>query len=150
MADKELSGLATAGTITGSELIHVVQSGNSRQTTPQKIIDPLAEPLGKLRDINTQTDNYTLALTDAGQTVEMNSGSTKAVTVPANATVAFPIDSYVNVVRYGAGTLTVVGAVGVTINGVSAGTLTISDQYGGLTLYKRDTNEWVAPNMTAT
>ena len=150
MADQEIGDLATAGAITGSELLHLVQSGNSRQTTPQLFIDPLAEPLGKMRDINTQTDNYTLALTDAGQTVEMNSGTAKAVTIPANATIAFPTDSYVNVVRYGAGALTVVGATGVTVNGVSAGTLTIASQYGGLTIYKRGTDEWVAPNYTAT
>lgn len=149
MADKEISGLATAGAITGTELVHVVQSGNSRQTTPQKIIDTLAEPLGKLRGINPQTIAYTLALTDAGKTVEMNSGSARQVTIPTNASVAFPTESYVNVVRYGAGAVTVKGDTGVTLNGVSAGTITIPDQFGGLTLYKRGTNEWVAPNFEA-
>ena len=150
MADKEISGLATAGAIAGTELMHVVQSGNSRQTTPQKIIDTLAEPLGKLRAVNAQTIAYTLVLTDSGKTIEVNSGSAKQITIPANASVAFPTESYFNVVRYGAGAVTVKGDTGVTVNGVSAGTLTISDQYGGLTIYKRDTNEWVSPNMTAT
>lgn len=149
MADQEIGDLATAGTITGVELVHIVQSGNSRQAPLQNVIDPLAEPLGKMRDINTQTDNYTLALTDAGKTVEMNSGTAKAVTIPAFATIAIPVDSYVNIVRYGAGALTVVGATGVTINGVSAGTVTIGARYGGVLLYKRGTNEWVAENATA-
>lgn len=107
------------------------------------------ETLGKVRDINTQTDNYTLALTDAGQIVEMNSSSAKVVTIPANASVAFPTDSYTNVVRYGSGAVTITADTGVTLNGVSAGDVSLSVQYDGALLYKRGTNEWVAPGFTA-
>lgn len=39
MADKEIGGLTAAGTLTGAELVHVVQSSNSRQTTTQDIAD---------------------------------------------------------------------------------------------------------------
>lgn len=41
MADKELSDLTAAGTLDGTELLHVVQGGNSRKITPQDIIDDL-------------------------------------------------------------------------------------------------------------
>lgn len=108
-----------------------------------------AETLGRMRDIRTVTDNDTLVLTDAGKTVEMNSASTKEFTIPPNSSVAFPTDTYINLVRYGSGALTVQGGTGVTLNGVSAGTITIPAQYGGATIYKRDTDEWVAPNFTA-
>ena len=143
MADKEISGLATAGAIAGTELMHVVQSGNSRQTTPQKIIDTLAEPLGKLR-LNAQTVSYTLVLGDAGKTIEVNSGSAKVITLPPNASVAFATDTYVKVTRYGAGSVTITGDTGVILNGVSAGSITIPNQFGELILHKRDTNEWTA------
>lgn len=108
-----------------------------------------AETLGQLRAIRTVTDSATLALTDAGKTVEMNSASAKIFTIPTNASVAFPNNTYVNLTRYGSGALTVKGDTGVTLNGVSAGTITITPQYGGATIYKRDTNEWIAPNFTA-
>lgn len=107
------------------------------------------ETLGKARDINTQTDNYTLVLTDAGQIVEMNSSSTKEITIPPNSSVAFPTDSYFVAVRYGTGALTVQGGTGVTLNGVSTGTITVPAQYGSATIYKRGTDEWVAPGYTA-
>ncbi len=106
------------------------------------------EALGKVRESPVKTDNYTLAATDAGKTVEMNA-SAKTITIPTNASVAFPVDSYVNVVLVADSTLTIEGDTGVTVNGVSGGAVTISAQYGGVTLYKRDTNEWVIPNAVA-
>lgn len=150
MADKEVPDLATAGTLAGANSIHVVQSGNSRETNFDQITSYIAEPIGAVKAIDTKTDNYTLVITDHGRTLEMNATSGKAFTVPANASVAFALKTYLNLVRYGAGAVTIVGDTGVTINGISAGTVTISDQYGAATIYKRGTNEWVTPNQTAT
>lgn len=45
MADKSITGLTAAGTITGAELVKVVQSGNSRKATLSAIIAALA-PVG--------------------------------------------------------------------------------------------------------
>lgn len=39
MADKEVGSLTSAGALDGSEILHVVQSGDSRQTTTQAIAD---------------------------------------------------------------------------------------------------------------
>lgn len=39
MADKETSELTAASALTGAELVHVVQGGNSRRTTTQGIAD---------------------------------------------------------------------------------------------------------------
>lgn len=39
MADKAVGDLTPAGTLTGSEALHVVQSGNSRRTTTQAVAD---------------------------------------------------------------------------------------------------------------
>lgn len=100
------------------------------------------ETLGEVRDINTQTGtSYTLVLGDKGQIVEMNNGSANTLTVPPNASVAFPLKSRVDVVQYGAGQTTIAAGSGVTIR--AADGLKITDQYAGCTLYKRGTNEWV-------
>lgn len=91
---------------------------------------------------NTQTGDYTLVLGDAGKTVEINSASAQVVTVPANASVAFPTGTVIEVSRYGAGTVTLAGAVGVTIRS-RGGLLAIGNQYASGSLRKRATNEWV-------
>lgn len=91
--------------------------------------------------INTQTDSYTLALTDAGKAVEMNKGSANTLTVPPNASVAFPTGTIVKVVQYGAGQTTIAAGAGVTINSAGA-RLKLTQQHSDAFLYKRGTNEW--------
>ena len=88
---------------------------------------------------NVQTGNYTLALDDTGRVVSVDSSSAVTVTVPANGTVAFPVGTLVNVYRAGSGAVDIVGASGVTVRNVGA----ISDQFGEVSLRKRDVNEWV-------
>jgi len=92
-------------------------------------------------DINTQTASYTLVLGDAGKTVEMNVAGANNLTVPLNSSVAFPVGTYINIVQIGAGQTTVVATGGVTIRTITG--LKIPSQYGGATLYKRGTDEWV-------
>lgn len=88
---------------------------------------------------NTQTDNYTLALTDAGNCVEINAATAKTVTVPTNASVAFEIGTVIDIYQMGAGGVTIVGDGGVTVRNEGA----LPEQYSTGTLRKRDTNEWV-------
>jgi len=95
--------------------------------------------------INTQTGtSYTLVLSDEGKIVEMDNGSANTLTIPANSSVAFPTGTIINVSQYGAGTTTIEGDTGVTLNGTSGGSGDVSAQYGGVALYKRGTDEWIA------
>lgn len=96
-------------------------------------------------DIVADTTSRTLALTDVGKTLEMTNGSARIYTIPANATVAFPVGTWINVVRMGTGALNITAANGVTFNGVvsaGAATCAISAQYQGATLRKTATNTW--------
>jgi hypothetical protein len=92
--------------------------------------------------IDTKTDSYTLLLTDAGETLEMNSASANTVTIPLNSSVAFAIGTTLDIIQYGAGQTTIVAAGGVTLRSKGAA-LKLTGQYSGATLYKRDTDEWV-------
>lgn len=83
-----------------------------------------------------------LALTDRGKTLEMTNGSARVYTIPAQASVVWLDDTWINVVRQGSGSLTITAATGVTLNGVSAGSCTISAQYNGATLRRRSENNW--------
>jgi len=94
--------------------------------------------------VNEQTGTtYTLAITDANDIVEMNNASANTVTVPTNAAVAFEVGTIITVSQTGAGTTTVTGDTGVTLNGVSAGSGDLTAQWDGVTLYKRATDVWV-------
>jgi hypothetical protein len=98
--------------------------------------------------VNSQTTNYTLALTDRNKLVDVNSPSGRTVTVPLNATIAFPVGSVLYVMRSGTGTLTIAGATtGVTITS-SLGVLTDAGQNVLMTLVKTGTNAWLLQNGT--
>lgn len=93
------------------------------------------------KDINTQTDDYTLAIGDAFKIVEMNKATAVNLTVPPNDDVAFTIGTEIDIVQYGAGQVTIVAGSGVTIR--TSTVLETLDQYSRAKLYKRATNEWV-------
>jgi len=97
--------------------------------------------------LNTQVGTtYTLALTDASKVVELNNAAANVVTIPLNATIAFPIGTTLTIIQIGAGLTSATGAAGVTVNGVSGGTKATTATYEGLALYKRGTDEWVVVN----
>jgi hypothetical protein len=91
---------------------------------------------------NAQTGTtYTLILTDAGKMVTLTNASAITLTIPTNASVAFPINTRIDLLQYGAGQVTVGGA-GVTINS-SGAKLKLTGQYSGASLWKKATDTWV-------
>lgn len=100
-------------------------------------------PASAVVGINTQTGTtYTFVLADAGKIVEGNNASAQTYTVPVNASVAYPINTILYAVQYGAGQITLVPDTGVTLDAAGA-RLKTAQQYSMLMLYKRATNEWV-------
>ena len=88
---------------------------------------------------NAQTGvTYSFVLTDFTKLVTLSNASAVAVTLPLEATVAWPTGTQLRLLNQGAGTVTVAGAVGVTINGTP---LTLT-QYKGANLIKTGTNTW--------
>jgi hypothetical protein len=69
---------------------------------------------------NSNTGDYTIALSDQGKILPFNTTSTGTVTVPLNASVAFPTGSFVNFVQSGTGPILMTGASGVTIQSESS------------------------------
>jgi hypothetical protein len=87
-----------------------------------------------------------LLLTDVRDILEVNtSGGAVVITIPTNASVAFPIGTIINVTLVDeTNTATITAATGVTLNGVTAGSGDmVSDPYAGISLYKRATDAWV-------
>ncbi len=111
-------------------------------TGPQGPTGPAGVDADALIPANTQTASYTLVLADAGKAVDVDSASATIVTVPPNASVAFPVGTCIEICRYGTGTVAIAAGAGVTVR--SRGSLlSIAAQYSSASLRKRATDEWI-------
>jgi hypothetical protein len=112
----------------------------TRRTTAQEIA-ALAGATPAPLTIETVTGTtYTLALGDAGKHKRFTAATAVALTIPTNASVAFPIGTRIRCTAAGAGTVTISGA-GVTLNSRGAA-LASAGQYAVFDLEKVATNEW--------
>ena len=96
---------------------------------------------------NAQTASYTLILTDKDDLIEMGVGSANTVTIPTNASVAFPVGTQITVLQTGSGATSIVVSAGVTLNATPQGTANRANlraQWSSVTLIKRAENTWVA------
>ena len=101
--------------------------------------------LGKLADatIDEKSASYTLALTDKNKFIKMSVTSTaNTVTVPTNASVAFPIGSQIHIIQYGTGKTQVIPVSGTVTIYATPGAY-LRAQYSSATLLKCDTNIWM-------
>ncbi|HSX42854.1 MAG TPA: hypothetical protein VLF59_02090 [Candidatus Saccharimonadales bacterium] len=123
----------------------VIKDGVISATKLDSTIQSQLASIDNLPLVTTTTQSgtsYTLGLSNAGTAVEFTASSTVTVTVPPNGSVAFPVGTIIELLQYGAGTLTVAAGAGVAIR--SANNLVAArTQYSTLSLRKRATNEWV-------
>lgn len=95
-----------------------------------------------IAQFNAQTGTtYTLALTDAAKLVTLSNAASITLTVPTNATVAFPIGTQILLYQGGAGQVTITSSATIRSQGSR---LKITGQYGVAGLVKVATDEWVA------
>jgi hypothetical protein len=92
--------------------------------------------------VQTFTGNKTLALADINTYNVSQDGTAQEVTVPAQATVTWTADAEIHIEQGGAGVVTVTGATGVTINGVSAGSFDLAGQFSAATLKRVGSDAW--------
>jgi hypothetical protein len=92
--------------------------------------------------VTGQAASYTAVLGDANSYIRMNVAGANTFTVPANATVAFPIGTRLYVEQRGAGVTTITPDAGVTIRS-RGGVYGTGGQYAVAALIKVDTDTWV-------
>lgn len=112
------------------------------QTLTNKILTSPQVNLG----INAQTGTtYTTVLADNGRLVTLANASPIAVTIPLNASVAYPVGAQINLAQTGAGQVTVSGAGGVTVvsTGATAAQPKCRAQYSTLTCIQISTDNWL-------
>jgi hypothetical protein len=89
---------------------------------------------------------YTTVLADANTYIDCTSASATAITIPANATVAYPVGTTIVVTQKGAGQVTV-SVTTDTLNyysPTSAGTCQTAGQWAAVTLRKVTSTAWIA------
>ena len=104
--------------------------------------------------INTQTGaTYTLASTDQYQALVITSNaSTKTVSIPTDATYAFPNGTAITIMNTGAGLLTINAVTSGTTTVTSAGAVSASPtaaQYKAAVAIKTATNAWTVVGAIA-
>ncbi len=85
---------------------------------------------------------HTLALADAEYFQICSNALTQVITIPANASIAFPLNAEIDFFQQGAGQVTFVGDVGVTVQSAVGVAPKIDAQFGKATLKKIDTDTW--------
>jgi hypothetical protein len=85
---------------------------------------------------------YTLVLSDASKYLRFTNAAGCAVTVPAEASVAFPIDTEIVFRQSGAGAVSIAGDTGVTINGLTGFLNETAMQGAIITIKKVAADEW--------
>jgi hypothetical protein len=106
-------------------------------------ISDLGTYADKSMSLNNQTGTaYTLVLADAGKNVTMNNAAANTLTIPANASVAFPIGTQILVTQLGAGQTTVAITTD-TLNVASSFTLKLAEQYSEAIITKKTSTMWV-------
>lgn len=124
-----------------TEIVEIQRHEDAIDTTDTKLANHVDNHPGSILQQNIQTvAAYTLVLADASKVVEMDNAAANTVTVPTNATVAFPVGTLIEVFQMGAGSTSIAAATGVVVHNAGA----LRAQYSSASLRKRAIDEWVA------
>jgi hypothetical protein len=134
---------ANSGTATGLEwATPSVTASNSVILTNKTLTSPTVNsPIINVAT-NAQTASYSLVLSDSSKIVEVSVGSANTLTIPTNASQAFPIGTQILILQTNTGQTTLTAAAGVTVNATPG--LKLRTQWSSAVLVKRATDTWVA------
>jgi len=90
----------------------------------------------------TVTTSSTIDITQANTRLLIDSASAIAINIPLNSVVGFTVGDEIELVQYGAGTVSITGTAGVTIDSKNSYKV-IGGQYSSVVLTKLATDEWL-------
>jgi hypothetical protein len=89
-----------------------------------------------------KSGSYTLSsLTERDSLIEVSSGSATTITIPAEASVNYPVGTSIDILQTSTGQVTIAGAAGVTVNATPG--LKLRTQWSSASLLKRAADTWV-------
>lgn len=91
--------------------------------------------------VSVPDTSYELEVTDGNKLIIMTSSSNSTLDVPDDATTPIPLNTKIDVIQGGTGTVTITPAVGVTIES-KGGNMVINGRFVAVTLIKINTDLW--------
>lgn len=138
MANKRISELTVATQpLTLSDVLPIVQSSGSRKVAVKDL-----SKVGYQDIITDATTTRQFTLADVGCWIRSTSASAIIDTIPANATVPFPIGQMLNGIQAAAGQITFTPAGGVTVNKPAGYNAKTRAQGSAFCLIKIATDVW--------
>jgi len=143
MADKKISALtAKNDNLDTTDIFAIAEDDGAGGYVSKGITgDEIKKSITKIDKNSLSSTSYTLVLTDRDKLLEVGNGADITITLPTNASVAFPIGTQILVVQSGAGQCIFVPSVGVNLYAEGSKVKTVG-QYAMATLVKCDTNSW--------
>jgi hypothetical protein len=113
------------------------------QSQVTNLVSDLTGKFPSLATLNQQTTSYTLVLADRDRMVEISSGSATTLSIPTDASVAFPVGTRIELLQTNTGQVTVAAVTPgtTTVNGTPG--LKLRAQWSSAILIKRAANTWV-------
>ena len=147
LTNKTMSGASNTFSNIPAAAVVGLSTDYATLTTAQTLTNKtLTAPVSTVAT-SAQTASYTLVLADASKVVEVSNAGATTLTIPTNASVAFPVGTQILVAQTGAGQVTIAGAAGVTVNGTPG--LKLRTQWSVATLVKRAENTWLVAGDVA-
>lgn len=127
----------------GTSMAEVVTLSGTQTITNKTLLTPI-QTIGT----NARTTSYTLALSDQSKVIEVDSVSATTVTIPADASVNFPVGTFIVVIQTNTGQVSIAGS-GFTPSYPPSLGLKLRERWSMATLIKRGTNSWVVSGDTS-
>ena len=118
------------------ELVGSLTPTQTYQLTSKQYVDSV----GVKAVLGNNSTNYTVALTDQNKFLNMVGGQAITITLPSNATVAFPISAEIDFFQANTGQITFVAGAGATVLGTPG--LKTRAQYSAVTAKKIYSDTW--------
>jgi hypothetical protein len=137
-ANPQVVSQSSARTLLAINLVDNTSDASKPVSTAQQTALNLKRNIAQTLNAQTGT-TYTLVLTDADKLVTLSNAAAITLTVPTNASVAFPVGTNIDLVQLGAGQVTVSGTPTLRYTP----TAKFRAQYSGASLVKLATDEWL-------
>ncbi|BAQ92785.1 hypothetical protein [uncultured Mediterranean phage uvMED] len=143
MADKKISALtAKNSNLESTDVFAIAEDDGAGGFVSKGITgDEIKSAITKVGKNSLSSNSYTLVLTDRDKLLEVGNSTDITITLPTNASVAFPIGTQILLVQSGIGQCIFTPSVGVNLYAEDSKVKTVG-QYAMATLIKCDTDSW--------